>query len=72
MRTTIKRIGNSAGVLVPAPLLKAAGLSIGSEIDLVEIPGGFEIKSPRPKKGKRELDLAWLLEDYRDPGPLLD
>lgn len=50
MRTKIRRMGNSRGILIPKPLLAQAGLEDEAEI-LVE---GNTLIVRRPKKASRE------------------
>ena len=50
MLTTIRRLGNSRGILIPKPLLKQAGLEDQAEI-LVE---GNTLILRRPKKVSRQ------------------
>jgi antitoxin MazE len=35
MRSALRKMGNSTGIIVPAPLLRAAGLSVGAELELI-------------------------------------
>jgi antitoxin MazE len=35
MRSALRKMGNSTGIIVPAPLLRAAGLSVGAEVELI-------------------------------------
>ena len=49
MLTTIRRLGNSRGILIPKPLLKQAGLEDQAEI-LVE---GYALIVRRPKPAPR-------------------
>lgn len=67
MKMQIKRVGNSAGVLIPAVMLKEVNLEVGREIDLSIRDGGFWIQPlKQQKRGSRELDLDWLLADFKD------
>ncbi len=50
MLTTIRRLGNSRGILIPKPLLKQAGLEDQAEI-LVE---GNTLILRRPRKATRQ------------------
>lgn len=50
METSIRKLGNSAGVILPAPLLKSLNLNIGQQVELEEKQGHLVI---RPKKKKR-------------------
>jgi antitoxin MazE len=58
MLTTIRRIGNSRGILIPKPLLKQAGLEDQAEI-LVE---GNTLVVRRPKNAPRQ---GWTEDSKR-------
>jgi len=47
MRTTIKRMGNSAGVILPKPLLAQLGLAVGGAVDL-SVRDGSLVATPAP------------------------
>lgn len=51
MKTTIRKMGNSQGVLIPKPFLLEAGLDIG-EVDLQVEKDAIVIR--KPKKKSRE------------------
>jgi len=76
MITMIRRVGNSAGVVIPSIILKEVQLNVGTEIEMIADNGILTIKPLKPRRiGRREFDLAWLLEDFEDifddqlPGP---
>lgn len=67
MITQIRKVGNSAGVVIPSVILKEVKLAIGTEIDLAVIDGSLTIRPLEvQRKGKRELSLSWLLADFQD------
>lgn len=35
MRSALRKMGNSTGIILPAPVLRAAGLGVGAEVELV-------------------------------------
>lgn len=45
MRSALRKMGNSTGIIVPAPLLREAGLSAGAELELV-IEDGRIVATP--------------------------
>lgn len=57
MRTTLRKIGNSQGILIPAPLLAECGIT--NEIDLHLEGMKIVIESPRPARA------GWF-DGYRD------
>ncbi|MDU8350960.1 AbrB/MazE/SpoVT family DNA-binding domain-containing protein [Pseudomonas syringae pv. actinidiae] len=64
MRTQIRRVGNSAGLVIPAIMLKEANVKIGTEIDLTVKDGSF-VASPIRKRGPRSsLTLESLIANY--------
>ncbi|SER84240.1 antitoxin MazE [Azotobacter beijerinckii] len=67
MITQIRKVGNSAGVLIPSALLKEVKLTVGAEIDLTVENGVLNIKPVKAKRqGSREVSLNWLLADFQD------
>lgn len=57
MRTVIRKVGNSAGMTIPAPLLNALGLSIGDALEINQNDGELIIKKiiAKPKYSLDEL-----------------
>ncbi|MGO8426126.1 AbrB/MazE/SpoVT family DNA-binding domain-containing protein, partial [Rhizobium ruizarguesonis] len=43
MHVTIRKIGNSEGVIIPKEVLKRLGLSSGDSIELREIEGNIQL-----------------------------
>ncbi|WP_413043820.1 AbrB/MazE/SpoVT family DNA-binding domain-containing protein [Pseudomonas sp. YJ42] len=67
MITQIRKVGNSAGVVIPSVMLKEVKLAIGTEIDLAVRNGALTIRPLEDqRRGKREISLAWLLADFQD------
>lgn len=67
MITQIRKVGNSAGVVIPAAVLKEVQLAVGNTIRMTVTDGTLTIRPLDPRrKGRRELSLDWLLEDFRD------
>ena len=57
MITTIRKIGNSAGILIPSIMLKELNLSVGSEIDLTAQNGVLTITPKKPRRGRSDASL---------------
>jgi len=57
MQTSVRKVGNSAGMTIPAVLLKSQGLSIGDSLEIEEHDGFFILKktTSRPKYTLDEL-----------------
>lgn len=67
MITQIRKVGNSAGIVIPSILLKEMQLAVGTEINLAVDDGVITIRRTEPRKrGRREVSLAWLLEDFKN------
>ena len=67
MITQIRKVGNSAGVVIPSVILKEVQLTIGTEIDLTVENGVLNIRPlKKQRRGRRELSLEWLLADFQD------
>ena len=45
---TIKKIGNSAGVILPKDLLNELGVGIGDNLSVVKTPRGIELAAEEP------------------------
>ena len=78
MQTEISKWGNSAATRIPAELMREAGLSIGSKIDIVVENGELKLRSTKPKISRTER-LALIIasiekygpDEFIDPGPLV-
>ena len=57
MQTSVRKVGNSAGMTIPASLLKSQGLNIGDTLDIEEHPDYLIIKkvATKPKYQLNEL-----------------
>lgn len=74
MHTNIRKWGNSAGTIIPAPVLAEAGLGLGDAVDIEAVDGNIVIKQVAPSYTLDELlkaspkeavtldddDKAWL------------
>lgn len=77
MSTAIRKIGNSAGVILPKPALAALGVSEGGAVEFIYEPGKISIIPARRKvregwaedfaalaaEGLSEEDREWLEAD---------
>ena len=60
MRTSLRRMGNSSGVIIPKPILDELGITAGDKVDMT-LKGGKMILAPvkrRPREGWREASQA--------------
>jgi antitoxin component of MazEF toxin-antitoxin module len=74
MHTNIRKWGNSAGTIIPAPVLAEAGLELGDTVDIEVVDSKIVIKQVAPSYTLEELlkaspkeavalddeDKAWL------------
>ena len=58
MKTSIRKIGNSAGLIIPSSMLQKHGFDIGSEVELTDSPHSIEISHQKPN-----YTLSQLLND---------
>lgn len=67
VRTTIQRIGNSQGILIPKPLLAQIGL--GREVDLTVEDDALVVRKPvsTPRRGWAEASKAIAQHDGGAP-----
>lgn len=67
MRTQIRRVGNSAGVVIPAVMLKEVNVEVGTSIELTVLDGAF-VARPIIEKQRRvarsTLTLGALIANY--------
>jgi antitoxin MazE len=72
MRATVRKVGNSSGVIIPKSMLSEIGLATGDPVDLTLDDGRIAIApvKKRPREGWAEAfgnieeleeeDIAWL------------
>jgi len=60
MRATVRKLGNSAGVVIPKAMLAEIGLSLGDAVDLVLEDGRIALTpiKKRPREGWAEASQA--------------
>lgn len=66
METSIKKLGNSAGVLLPSALMRALNLSVGQTVNIETVDGNLLLK---PKTAKR-YTLKELLAQCNAKAPM--
>lgn len=57
MNITIRKIGNSEGVIIPKEMLERVGLKAGDQMELTEKDGGFQMQ-PLDEAFHRQLEHA--------------
>lgn len=67
MRTKIQKWGNSQGLIVAKPVLEAANLRVGEEVDVAAYGGRIIVKAVAAKKKKVRIEdlVAAIPKDYR-------
>jgi antitoxin MazE len=60
MRATVRKLGNSAGVVIPKAMLAEIGLSLGDAVDLALEDGRIALTpiKKRPREGWAEASQA--------------
>lgn len=66
MQTNIRKWGNSAGTIIPAPVLAAAGLRLGDAIEIEVVDGAIVIRRTAPTYRLEDL-LAATPQDKTSP-----
>lgn len=73
MQTSIRKVGNSAGMTIPAALFKSQGLAIGDTVDIEEHDGYLLVRklTEKPKYTLEQLlsqcdENAAKLEELND------
>lgn len=56
METSIRKLGNSAGLILPAPLLKSLNLTIGQQFE-IEKEDGRLVLTPKARKRYTAAEL---------------
>lgn len=66
MNTTIRKIGNSEGIIIPKEILQRLGLKAGDEVELREGSRGIELVT-RPTDLSEQLQAARKgMQKYRN------
>lgn len=63
---TIKKIGNSAGVILPKDLLNELGVGIGDALSVVKTPRGIELAASQPDFDEQMRVARQVMVKYRD------
>ncbi len=63
---TIKKIGNSAGVILPKELLAELGVGVGDALSVVKTPRGIELAASQPDFEEQMRAAREVMVRYRD------
>ncbi|WP_369309243.1 AbrB/MazE/SpoVT family DNA-binding domain-containing protein [Providencia rettgeri] len=63
MSVSIKKWGNSQGIVIPSAILKQLGIDIGQQLDLTVNNGNLVLS---PKKKMRMFSESYLLENMNE------
>lgn len=66
METSIKKLGNSVGILLPSVLVRTLNLSVGQSVDIESVEGNLVVK---PKITKR-YSLKELVAQCNPKAPM--
>jgi putative addiction module antidote len=62
----IKKIGNSAGVILPKELLAQLGAEVGDSLSVVKTPRGVELSAAQPDFDAQMKAAREVMVRYRD------
>ena len=75
MTSTIIRIGNSKGVVIPARVLKSLTISEKDEVEIVECNGGIMIRKAQPVEKETPFSALdrWVSDnEFNDSDPVTE
>lgn len=55
MKTTIRKFGNSIGIILPSTLAKSLNLFVGQQMDLEVLDGNLLIKTHKKRRTLKQL-----------------
>ena len=61
----VKKIGNSAGLILPKELLAQLGVEIGDTLSVLKTPRGVEIASADPEFERQMAVARQVMNDHR-------
>jgi putative addiction module antidote len=65
MNITVRKIGNSEGIILPKEVLGKLNLKAGDKVNLVETPSGYAVQ-PASADFERQMDIAdKFMDRYR-------
>lgn len=67
MRTTVRKMGNSKGVLIPKPLLEESGLE--SEVEMTVERGALVLRAARPQTRVGWAEASKAIAEAADNAP---
>jgi putative addiction module antidote len=62
----VKKIGNSAGVILPKELLAELGTDVGGTLSVVRTPRGIELSAAQPDFDRQMAAAREVMVRYRD------
>ncbi|HEX8366432.1 MAG TPA: AbrB/MazE/SpoVT family DNA-binding domain-containing protein [Allosphingosinicella sp.] len=62
---TIKKIGNSAGLILPKDVLAQLGAEVGDTLSVVRTPRGIELAAADPEFDRQMAIARQVMEDHR-------
>lgn len=64
MRTSVRKWGNSRGMIFPADALNQAGFDLGDDVEIVKVDGGLLLKPAKPVYSLAEMLATCKPEDF--------
>lgn len=65
-KLTVRRVGNSLGVIIPTEAVEALRVEAGDVLYLTEAPGGFRVTPFDPEFARSMSQAQGLLRRYRN------
>lgn len=65
MNVTIRKIGNSEGIIIPKEVLSNLGLKSGDNLELREVKGGFELTHEQADLAEQLRAARLGMQKYR-------
>ncbi|MGV8939334.1 MAG: AbrB/MazE/SpoVT family DNA-binding domain-containing protein [Allorhizobium sp.] len=65
MNVTIRKIGNSEGIIIPKEVLDRLGLKAGDTLDIREEQGGFLIKAQDEEFARQIQSAEKFMDKYK-------
>lgn len=66
MNTTVRKIGNSHGIIIPKDLLDKLHLREGDELELVEVDGRLQIVPSEDDFSRQMRAARFFMDKYHD------
>ncbi|HWU62018.1 MAG TPA: AbrB/MazE/SpoVT family DNA-binding domain-containing protein [Ensifer sp.] len=65
MNVTIRKIGNSEGIIIPKEVLNRLGLKAGDTLEIAETNGAIELRPANPELAEQLKAARMFMDKYR-------